>query len=484
MSFAAKLGSKLVIMISGRVSLLILGLVVTAILTRTLGPAGFGQYRAAVAYLGLIVVLADMGLASIFMREISRVGADQQRIVGNALALRLAISSAMLLIAVGLAFLLPFDHSARLGILGGALGFLAYSLHLLLFGLFQQRLRQQGAVLAELSGGIVLVLVVVVFAAMEADPAWFVVALGLSYVLTLFVSLFFARRLLKLRLRFELPQWRKLAQAALPLAGTGILGVLYIRADTILLALMQSPEAVGLYGVPIKIFDSLMGITLLFIGLFAPLFAQSASLDNDKFQQILTQGVGILFMGSMLLLLVINSLAGEIILILAGPAFIAAKAILQLLTVLFVLHSTTLLFREAAVALNLQKRLLQGYFIGAVIAFIAYFALIPAYAGIGAATALLAGESFVLIWAISVVRHDVNLRGLLRVPAITIVAGAFIYLGFLHQGEAIAWPLRLVGASIAYIVILFAMGALSWVQVSGLIKSMMSSDKISYDADD
>ena len=74
-----------------------------------------------------------------------------------------------------------------------------------------------------------------------------------------------------------------------------------------------------------------------------------------------------------------------------------------------------------------------------------------------------------MIWAISVVRHDVNLRGLLRVPAITIVAGALIYLGFLHQGEAIAWPFRLVGASIAYIVILFATGALSWVQVSGLI---------------
>ncbi|HMB77447.1 MAG TPA: oligosaccharide flippase family protein, partial [Kiloniellaceae bacterium] len=68
MNLVAKLGSRLLLLVCGRIGLLVLGLMATALLTRILGPAGFGSYRAAVAYLGLVVVLADLGLGSIFVR--------------------------------------------------------------------------------------------------------------------------------------------------------------------------------------------------------------------------------------------------------------------------------------------------------------------------------------------------------------------------------------------------------------------------------
>lgn len=85
----------------GRVVLLLLALVTTALLTRLLGPSGFGHYRAAVAYLALVISLADLGLASLFVREISRQGADQARVIASALGLRLVIAgSAVLLAAV------------------------------------------------------------------------------------------------------------------------------------------------------------------------------------------------------------------------------------------------------------------------------------------------------------------------------------------------------------------------------------------------
>ena len=93
--------------------LLLFALFSTGLMTRDLGPHGFGDFRTAVGYLGLIVLLADLGLASIFVREISAPGADQARLVGNAIALRLTLATASIAMALALLFALPFTEEAK-----------------------------------------------------------------------------------------------------------------------------------------------------------------------------------------------------------------------------------------------------------------------------------------------------------------------------------------------------------------------------------
>ncbi len=117
-TLARKLGSRFALLAGGRVAVLVLGLLATALLTRLLGPDGFGHFRTAVAFLGIAVAAADLGLASLFVREISQSGADQRRLIGNALALRLLLAAIAMAIAVGVAFVVP-QAEDRLGILGG-----------------------------------------------------------------------------------------------------------------------------------------------------------------------------------------------------------------------------------------------------------------------------------------------------------------------------------------------------------------------------
>ncbi len=450
MSLAATLGSRFVLLVAGRAVMLGLGLVTTAILTRELGPTGFGHYRAAVAYLGLVVMLADLGLASIFVREISGPGADQLRITGNALSLRLVVAGGAMLIALALSRLLAFDDAIRLGILGGALGFVAYSVHLLLFGLFQQQLRQQGVVLAEVSGGLVLLALILLFARLGAEPVWFVLSLGLSYGFTLALSVGFARRLLRFRLRFELAQWRRLASFCLPLAASNTIAILYFHADIVLLALLQGPEAVGLYGVPVKVLDSALGMAILFVGLFAPLLARTARSDPAQFAGLVGDSLGVLCIGAIGGALALNALAPEIVELLAGPAFADATIILRLLTIVFVLHAAVALLREAATALQIQHRLLPGYLAGLVVAGTAYWLLIPRYAGAGAASALIAAELLVLACVARVVlQATMQPLQRLRVPLAAAACGAGAGL-VLYAVEQAGWgPVGRLGAATA-----------------------------------
>jgi O-antigen/teichoic acid export membrane protein len=410
-----------------------------------------GIYRSAVAYLGIALVFADLGLTSIFVREISRPGADQARLIGNALALRAAIATIVLALAAGLALVLPFAPDVRLGILVGAGGFVAYSLHLLLFGLFQQKLRQHGVVIAELTGGLLLLAIIAALGQIGAEPVWFVVALASSYGVTLVVTIFAARRLAPIGLRLEPGIWRSLIVAALPLAATDSMGVLFYRADIVILAFLQPPGEVGLYGVSVKVIDALTGLTLLVVGLFAPLFGRTAGHSAAEFARHLENALTTLMIGAMGVAVALVVLAEEIVVLLGGDAFRAAATPLMLLGVVFVLHSALVTLREAAIALRVQTKLLPGYSAGLAVALLAYFALIPRFGASGAAVALIIAEIVILFLTLRVVTraagHPINPDPPLRAVGSGV---AVIALAFVLKRAGVVWPVQIVACGVSY----------------------------------
>ena len=476
MSLAATLASRLALLLGGRLALLFLSLVTLSLLARLLGPDGFGVYRTAVAYLGLVVVLADLGLASIFVREISRPDAEERRLIANALALRLVLATTVLAAATGLAFLLPFAREVQIAIVGGAGGFLAYSIHLLLFGLFQQRLRQQGVILAEFTGGLLLLTIIVGLGRLGAEPFWFVLALAVSYVVTLAGTLLAAARLAPLGLALEPDLWRRLLTAALPVAVTGSIAVLYFRADTLFLAALRPLGDVGLYGVPIKILDALMGFALLVVGLFAPLLGKTAKLDPGGFARHLEDGLALLTIGSVGVAVALFILAEEIVVVMAGEAFRAAGTTLTMLGVVFVSHSSAILVREAATCLGVQGRLIKGYLAGFAVAFLAYITLIPPLGGPGAALALFAADVVILAVALRVVRgsagHPIRLDRPMRALAAGLAAVALTVP--LHQ-VGFGWPLELMAADISYLILLVLTRALHVRTAIAIGRDLLSS---------
>src|SRR4051812_50152274 len=64
----------------------------------------------------MLGVLADVGLLTVVVREISRDPAQTDRLVGNALVLRLALSGVTLALAAIASLLLPWDHEGRVAV--------------------------------------------------------------------------------------------------------------------------------------------------------------------------------------------------------------------------------------------------------------------------------------------------------------------------------------------------------------------------------
>src|SRR6185437_7754257 len=113
---------------------LLLGIVAYGLLARTVGTAGLGRYRTVLTLLLFAGVVFDFGLYSITLRDISQPHADAHRILGNAVALRIAATScAILLLVLGL---LAVGASAT-GVMIAGVGWVALQLRELLRAVFQ-----------------------------------------------------------------------------------------------------------------------------------------------------------------------------------------------------------------------------------------------------------------------------------------------------------------------------------------------------------
>ena len=258
----------------------------------------------------------------------------------------MTLSSAAIAVGALIAWWLPFDHEARICILVGSFGFVCYAAHLTLFGYFQQRLRQAGPVLAEVAGALVLLGCVALLAWNGAPVVYFVFGQALAFAAMLAVAWFCAWRIDRFRLRFEPVIWRDLLGRAVPLAGVDMLTLVYARSDTMLLALWATAEAVGLYGVASKIYDTCLGLSMLFVGLIGPILARRAHVDPTGFRGFLAAGWGLLTAGTVGIALMLGSFAPEFVTLVGGDAFGASADALRIFSLLIVIGSTRVLLRH------------------------------------------------------------------------------------------------------------------------------------------
>jgi len=455
-----KIGRNMFWLTVGKVATVILALGTVALMTRHLGPQGYGIFRSAQAYMAFAQLLANLGLAVIVAREIARPGADQVRILGNAIGLRLVTAAVILGTAVLLSWLIPYEAEVRLGILLAFVGFLALSCFQTLIAVFQQRLEQAGQVWAEVAGATGLFLAAAVLSGLDLGPLPFVAAMSLAFLLQAAIAWLAAGRFLAIRPRFEWRQWKAILIPALPLALANILTLVYYRADTVLLSVFHPPEAVGQYGVATKVLDTVVGFTIMFTSLMLPLLSRLAQ-DGPRFRQYLQASFDALAIAVPGMAMLFFLFAEEVATLIAGPAFAASAVPLRILSVTMALMSFSLLLRHTATALDQQRHILPGFVVAAGLALGIYFLAIPTWAEVGAAFGTVVGEAVVVTWILGVLHRRSGLR--MRTGALWrafCAAGSAALAAWLTKGSGLPWPLAFAITGCVYLAGLLALRAI------------------------
>ena len=346
------------------------------------------------------------------------------------------MTSTALVLATLLALVLPLDAPTRIAVAVGAVGFVAYAIHTMLIGLFQQKLDQRGSVLAEVTGGVAFLLLVLLLALLQLANAVTLIAMqAIAYLITITITWRAAQRLQRFHLRVDTERWRAFLIAGAPIAITGIMQVIYYRSDTIFLALWKGPESVGIYGVPARITDGVVGLIYVFIGMVTPLLARHARGSMPEYRDTLDNALRALAVGTVGAIVILWSFAPEFVRVVGGAAYLDGVPALRILALLVFVSPLGMMMRDASTAVDAQHRLIMGYVVALVVALAAYALAIPAYGAAGAAMAVVVGEATGCAWAASIAIRSSGWSPRLRGPFVAILLGicTIVLLGWMAE---------------------------------------------------
>ena len=227
---------------------------------RLLGPASFGQYSTAFAFVGLFRILPDFGMSYASTLAISRDRSQAQRLTGGLLGFQavLSVVTIVLCLAVG--------GSRYSGVTWFAVVILTFDLVLksvkstlrwLLKGL--ERFGTE-AVSLLVERTLLLGLGVAVLLTGHGVRAFVIVFLAVRVVDTSGLVAYVHARVLPLAPHYDARLWAELFRKGLPFAYAGAMITLVFQVDTVILEKMRGATEVGWYRSPVLVLE---GLTLV-----------------------------------------------------------------------------------------------------------------------------------------------------------------------------------------------------------------------------
>jgi O-antigen/teichoic acid export membrane protein len=424
--------SNTAVQVAGKGAILALGAASLAILTRYLGPDDYGRFTLALMYMQLFGVLADVGLFTTVVREISKRPERTEELAGNALTLRLLLSIAVICLASAISLLLPYPPDVRVAIVlaGGPLlfGMLTSSLVTVL----QARLVMGRAVVGDVLGRAVTLGLTVLVAALDLGFYAVMGAAAGGAAATLVVTWLLSHRITRIRFRADLAVWRPLLLASVPLGLALAINEIYFRADTLIISLYQPYDEVGLYTLAYRILEfTLMLGTILLTTVF-PVLSDAVERDPPRALRTIQTSTDVFVILALPLVVGGLVLAEPLVELVGGPDFTGASVPLQILLFSGGLSWINAVFGFALIAKERQASALWLNASALIFNVGLNFALVPRY-GIDAAAAVgVASEVLILAGSYYLMRRHFDFfprfNTLLAALAAALVMGGVLWL--------------------------------------------------------
>jgi O-antigen/teichoic acid export membrane protein len=445
------------------------GLATLAILTRYLGAAGYGQFTVATSYLQFIGTLVDFGLTITAIQMLSEPDADQGKVLGNLLTLRIITAVAVFAAAIGVAFFLPWGSLTHMAIAIGSFSFILLSIHQIFVGLFQKNLRMEFPAISEVVGRGVLVAAVALVAARGGNLIMVMAAMSAANLAMLGFSLVFARKVRPFSLRLDRAVIAKIYRRSWPIAISIMFNLIYLRGDVIVMKIVGRPEAeIGWYGAAYKPLDVITVIPIIFMGLVLPLFVHAwSTMNHDKVRRIIQRAVdavGILAWPTLAGGLVLST---PLMIFISGPQFAPSGPLLALLIIAAFMVFYGSLFGHLIVGINRQRVMTWIYAADAFVSLALYFIFIPRYGATAAALVTIFSEAVIAISASTIVLMAVKMRPSLAVTGKALLSACLMGL-IVYIIPGVHVLIRILIGVIVYGILLVALRAVTTKEIKEL----------------
>ena len=388
----------------------ILALISIGFITRYLGKDGFGDYAIVLAFLSFFAAISDLGLYQFSTKEISLPDANEDEVMGNAFTMRVTSSLAVLLLALIFVSFLPYSSAVKYGIIIIATSFIFSSSYQVLNGVFQKHLAMDKVAIAEFTGKVLQLVVVIIAVKLKLSFSWIMSALLFNMFWSFGLVYFLSRKYIKLKFRFNFSYWKKFIRQSYPIGVMAIVVFVYFKTDTLLLSVLKSNVEVGIYNVAYKVLENISFFPTMIIGLIFPIISQAIVTDKNRFKDILNKTFKVFLLLTVPLVVGTVFLSNGVINLIGGAGFSESALVLRILVFALAAIFFGNFFNAILIAGNLQKKLMYILAGAAVFNIVSNLIFIPLFSYLAAAIISVATEMIVVVSAGVLVFKELNYR--------------------------------------------------------------------------
>ena len=390
----------------GRLAGGLIGLGVTALLARYLGPSLFGSYILLLSFGVVIQLMADAGLYLTLSRDIAKSGSSAvSELLSHTMTLRILLLVAAFFGGWCVSLFVPSlaPYSTVFVII--ALGLAFQSLSQVLMSVFQWRGEIWRASIGDLVGRVVQLAGLFFLGVNQTGLAVFAVIFTASTATAFIVHQWLLPRESNWKPVVNLQQWRSLWLRSWPIGAMLLLNAIYFRIDAVILSLLRSSEEVGWYGVAYRLIEAGLFFPAMFGGLLLPRLAESLVDKKQIATRYITESIQLVILGAGALVAIVSTLSPKMVVFIAGQEYLPAAPLLSILGWALAAMFIGNIFGFALIAMNRQTTLLKLYAILVFFNVTANLVFIPLYGAAAAAATTLVTEVISAFVAAVIVRR-------------------------------------------------------------------------------
>ncbi|MBM3205158.1 flippase [Candidatus Uhrbacteria bacterium] len=441
------------------------------IVARLVGAEIVGKFFYAVSITSIFVILTDIGLTPVVIRELSQNESRGKLFLSQAFRLKFLLIPIAILVSLGYAALNGASPEIFIAVLLACFVMSADAMSLLWYGALRGARKLKFEAVGLLVGQILTAIVSILFASLHGGVWGLVVGLLAGSTWNVAWSITRAR---KMGIEFiaSKDHVRPLLISAIPFALAGFFVKVYSYVDTLLLERFHPDAVVGHYAVAYKLTYAFQFVPLAVVAALYPgLSAAHAANDRKAIDQLLLGSFRFMLIVSVPIAVGLSAFAPHLIPLVYGKDFLGS--VLPLMILSWVLIPIFLDFPIGSLLNATHRARLKTQTMGftMVINLLFNILLVPKYGPMGAAISGLISFWCLFFFGIWYARKDLASQ---KITFATLVARGLLIAGILWIGvrlldPILAWPMVLALYIVATPLLLFSFQVLRWEDLKKLV---------------
>jgi O-antigen/teichoic acid export membrane protein len=404
----------------------------TFVVPRVLGPSGMGIIVAAWSVTGILGIVLGLGTRNYLVREMVVEPDLAPSLMGTAIVLRVLVAPIFLVALVIYAKYARYGHEGTLVLYLAGIATILTLLSEPMQAAFQAIERMEYLAYSDVinksaQGLLGVALAVMGFRSVGITACWMVVS-----GLVIFVDALWIRPHMSIRLRTNARQIGSMVKHSAAYWTFGLFFLVYLWIDSVMLSLMTRPEVVGWYGVPTKLFQTMLFLPVIISTAWLPRLVEAFKKGGQsELVEAARTPLELVLVLSLPICVITAMCSPLLIRVLYGPAYYPAIPVMILLALCIPLMYMSMMLSYVLIAAKRQIHWTWVMAGATVVNPLCNAFLITATehrynnGAIGAAVSMIITETFIVIVGVVMVGHQVfDRRVVRRALLMTLACGA------------------------------------------------------------